>query len=242
MLLARLGVVLTAVVTLVVGGGAVAVAHVTVHADEAVRGGAAEITFRVPSESDTASTVSVQVAFPADTPIAKVAVLPQAGWTHQATKARLPAPVPAGHGQEVSEVVSRVEWRAAGPDTAVKPGEYQVFRIAASPLPQADRLVFKVVQTYDDGQVQRWIEEPAANGPAPEHPAPVLTLSTDGASTGHGHSEAEIVPVASSQATTSSSAWWATMAVALVALVVALSSVIVTVRLTRGRGGETPPG
>jgi periplasmic copper chaperone A len=241
MLLARLGVVLTAVVTLVVGGGAVAVAHVTVHADQAVRGGAAEIAFRVPSESDTASTVSVQVAFPADTPIAQVAVLPVAGWTHQATKARLSAPVPAGHGQEVSEVVSRIEWRAAGQDTAVRPGEYQVFRIAASPLPDADRLVFKVVQTYDDGQVQRWIEEPAANGPEPEHPAPVLALSGDGVPAGHGHGEAEIVPVASTQATTSSSAWWATMAVALVAMAVALGSMVVTVRTSRRRGGDEPP-
>lgn len=75
-----------------------------------------------------------------------------------------------------SQVVSQVDWHAAGPDTAVKPAEYQEFRIAAGALPETDHLVFKVAQTYDDGQVVRWIDEPAAGGAELDQPAPVLNL------------------------------------------------------------------
>jgi uncharacterized protein YcnI len=235
-LLVRLGVVLTVAVALVAGGGSVAVAHVSVHADEAVQGGTAEISFRVPTESDTASTVAVTVAFPADTPIARVAVLPLAGWTNQVTKAASSVPVAAGHGHEVSEVVSQIEWRAARQDMAVKPGEYQVFRIAAGPLPKTDRLVFKVVQTYDDGQVQRWIDDSVKGEPEPEHPAPVLTL--DAAPAGHGHGEvAAVTPAASAQTATPAPAWWAAVIIALVAMIAALGSVVVSIRTAR-RGGD----
>lgn len=235
-LLGRLGVVLALAVALVVGGGSVAVAHVSVHADEAVQGGTAEISFRVPTESDTAGTVAVTVAFPMDTPIARVAILPIAGWTHQVTKATSPVPVAAGHGHEVSEVVSQIEWRAARQDAAVKPGEYQVFRISAGPLPATDKLVFKVVQTYDDGQVQRWIDDTVPAEPEPEHPAPVLVLAA--APAGHGHDEvAAVTPAASSQAATPAPAWWAAVIIALVAMVAALGSVVVSVRTARRGGG-----
>ena len=235
--LVRLGVVAAVVVAFVVGGGAVAVAHVSVHADEAVQGGATEIAFRVPNESDTASTVTVRLQLPMDTPIAEVSVLPLAGWRYEVTRTTPPDPVPAGHGREVSEVVSEIAWHA---DVAVKPGEYQVFRIAAGPLPRTDRLVFKVVQTYDDGLVRRWIDEPVAGEPEPEHPAPVLALDR-AAAAAHGHDEvATVVPAASSQSTSPSTSWWATTMIALMALVAALGAVVVAVRTARRRGGESP--
>lgn len=227
-LLVRLGVVVsTAAVALLVGGGS-AVAHVSVHADEAVEGGTAEITFRVPTESDTASTVQVQVQFPAETPVASVAVLPQAGWTHQVTMAKLPAPLAAGHGHEVSEVVSQLEWRAANREAGTKPGEYQVFRIVAGPLPQTSRMVFKVVQTYDDGQVQRWIEEPVAGEPEPEHPAPVLAISAGGVG---GHDEVAAVVAAPTTPAATAAPAWAAVAVSLVAMVAALGALLVALRL-----------
>jgi periplasmic copper chaperone A len=235
MLLVRLGVVLAAAVTLVVGGGSVATAHVSVHANEAVQGGSTEIAFRVPSESDTANTVSVRVAFPAETPIAKVAVLPPAGWTYRVTTATLPTPVPAGHGEEVSEVVSEIEWHAASPDTGVKPGEYQEFRVSAGPLPQTDRLVFKVVQSYEDGQVQRWIEEPVAGEPEPENPAPVLAL---GAGTAEHDHEVATVGRTETVASPQNVMPWAT--IALVALIIALGSLALSIRTARSGGGERP--
>ncbi|HEX6360663.1 YcnI family protein [Actinophytocola sp.] len=240
-LLARFGVVLTAAVALVVAGGSVAVAHVSVHADTVAQGDTAEIAFRVPTESDTASTVSVKVAFPTDAPIAKVAVLAQPGWDYEVTRTKLSAPISAGHGTEVSEVVSQIEWRAASPDAGVKPGEYQQFRIAAGPLPKTDRLVFKVVQTYDDGQVQRWIDEPVEGEQEPEHPAPVLALDAAATSEhGHGGVAANVVPAASSSATPAPPAWWAAVTIALVAMIAALGAVFVSLRTTRHRGGDQP--
>lgn len=241
-LLARLGVIMTAGLTLLMGGGSVAGAHVTVHADEAVQGGSAEIAFRVPTESDTARTVKVQVALPADTPIAKVSVLPIRGWSHRVTKTTLPNPVPAGHGEEVSEVVGQVEWSMVDPEAAPGPGEYQVFRIAAGPLPKTDRLIFKVVQSYDDGQVQRWIDLPVDNGSEPAHPAPVLALAAS--STGH-HGEVATLgqtePLAAPQATTPEPAWWAAVSISLVAMIAALAAVLVSVRTVRRKGGDESP-
>jgi uncharacterized protein YcnI len=239
-LLIRLGVVAATAVALLAGGGSVAVAHVTVHSDDAVRGGSAEIAFRVPNESDTASTVTVSLALPADTPIAEVAVLPLAGWTYQVTKAPAPASLSTDDGEEVSEVASRIDWHATSPDTAVKPGEYQVFRIVAGPLPRTDWLIFKVVQTYSDGQVQRWIDDPLATAEEPEHPAAMLAV--DSTTAGHSHSDtATVVPVASAQAITPA-AWWASVAIAVVTLLIALVSLAASIRTSRRVGGDDRAG
>jgi hypothetical protein len=44
-------------------------------------------------------------------------------------------------------------------------------------------VVFKTLQTYSDGSVGRWIEEPPANGsPEPDQPAPALKLAAASAS------------------------------------------------------------
>ena len=156
-LLARLGVILGLGFALLVGFGPLASAHVTVHSSDAVQGGHSEIEFRVPTESDTARTVKVQVALPTDTPIAAVSVQPHPGWTYKVTNTSLSAPLSDGHGGNLTQVVGQIEWTASTVDTAIKPGEYETFRIAAGPLPKSNQLIFKVLQTYDDGQVVRWI-------------------------------------------------------------------------------------
>jgi periplasmic copper chaperone A len=239
-LLARLGVVATVSCGLVLGAGFVAGAHVSVSSDEAVQGGHAEIAFRVPTESDTTSTVKLQVAFPTDTPITSVSVLPHPGWTYKVTKAPVAAPVPDGHGGQVTQAVSQIEWSAAGPDTAVKPGEYEVFRVSAGPLPKADRAVFKVLQTYSDGQVVRWIDEPAVEGaPQPEHPAAVLALAPAGASASDAHA-GHLAPAVATTTTgggTPPVAWWALAATAM-AVLAALWAVLVAVRTARRGGGD----
>lgn len=229
---------------LVLGAGFVAGAHVSVSSDDAVQGGHAEISFRVPTESDTASTVKLQVAFPTDTPIASVSVLPHPGWTYKVTRAPVAAPVPDGHGGQVTEAVSQIEWSAAGPDAAVKPGEYEVFRVSAGPLPRTDRVVFKVVQTYGDGQVVRWIDAPAVEGaPEPEHPAAVLALtaadsSADGEHAGHAATPAAVTTSAGGSSTPPV-VWWALAATA-VAVLAALWAVWIAVRtVRRSGGGET---
>ncbi|MFI1829369.1 DUF1775 domain-containing protein [Streptomyces sp. NPDC020412] len=54
-------------------------------------------------------------------------------------------------------------------------GTDAVHSIVVHQLPDAKRLVFKVMETYADGQVARWIEVPEG-GAEPENPAPVLAL------------------------------------------------------------------
>ena len=233
-LLARLGAVTIVGLALLLGFGSVASAHVTVHSGEAVQGGHAEIEFRVPTESDTARTVKLQVAFPTDTPIASVSVQPHPGWTYKVTNTPVSAPVPDGHGGNLNQVVGTIEWTALGADTAIKPGEYETFRIAAGPLPKTNQLIFKVLQTYDDGQVVRWIDLPGAAGAAePEHPAAVLSLA---ASTGQDVAEVahagHTVPAATSSSGTPAVAWWAT-AVTGVAVLAALWAVFISVRSVR---------
>ena len=50
--------------------------------------------------------------------------------------------------------------------------------VSVGPLPQADSMTFKVIQSYSDGSQVAWIEVPAPGSSAePEHPAPVLKLS-----------------------------------------------------------------
>jgi hypothetical protein len=42
-----------------------------------------------------------------------------------------------------------------------------------------DQIVFKALQTYSDGDIVRWIDEPAP-GVEADHPAPVLKLTPGG--------------------------------------------------------------
>jgi uncharacterized protein len=157
-----------------------AYAHVTVNPDEAAKGSFAKLTFRVPNESDTASTISVEVNIPEDVAIPYVSVKPVPGWTATTETRTLEEPIEAEDG-EVSEVVSKVTWTGG----AIAPGEFQEFDVSAGPLPEdVDQIEFPAIQTYDDGEVARWIEETPASGEEPEHPAPTLLLV---AATGDEH-------------------------------------------------------
>ena len=44
------------------------------------------------------------------------------------------------------------------------------------PLPESGQMIFKALQTYSDGTVVRWIDEPSTDGTEPESPAPVLKI------------------------------------------------------------------
>ncbi len=158
-------------------------AHVTVTSPGARQGGYATLTFTVPTESDTAATTGLTVQLPTDTPIASVTVQPKPGWTWRATRTKLGTPVTTDDGQ-VTEAISRIDWSATG--GGIRPGEFDQFVLSAGPLPKVDSLTFKVLQTYSDGTVTRWIETPAPGSDAqPEHPAPSLVLTaTSGAQDG----------------------------------------------------------
>ncbi|MEV5692573.1 YcnI family protein [Micromonospora globbae] len=164
-----------AVATAVLGFAAPASAHVTVNPKDATQGGYSRIAFRVPNESDTASTTKLEVVLPENAPVGSVSTMPVPGWTVAVEKRKVDPPIEV-HGSQITEAVSKLTWTASG-DAGIKPGQFQEFPVSLGPLPQVDRMVFKTLQTYSDGNVSRWIEEPTPGGEEPENPAPVLTLT-----------------------------------------------------------------
>ncbi|MEW1549714.1 DUF1775 domain-containing protein [Streptomyces tsukubensis] len=58
--------------------------------------------------------------------------------------------------------------------TALPTGKDAVHSIAVQQLPDAKELIFRVLETYSDGSVSRWIEDPGVDGS--DSPAPVLKL------------------------------------------------------------------
>jgi uncharacterized protein len=150
-------------------------AHVTVSAADATQGGYTVLTFQVPTESEKASTVGVKIELP-DTPLAQVLDRPQPGWTFSSVTKRLTSPISTDDGV-VTQVISQVEWKAS-PGAGIKPGQFDQFVLSVGPLPKADSMTFKVIQSYSDGSQVAWIEVSAPGSSAePEHPAPVLKLS-----------------------------------------------------------------
>ncbi|MEU7917303.1 YcnI family protein [Micromonospora zamorensis] len=165
----------TAAATAVLGFAGPASAHVTVNPKEATQGGYARVAFRVPNESDTASTTKLEVVLPENAPVGSVSTMPVPGWTVATEKRKVDPPIEV-HGSPITEAVSKITWTATG-DAAVKPGQFQEFPVSMGPLPQVDSMVFKVLQTYSDGNISRWIDPPAPGAEEPENPAPVLTLT-----------------------------------------------------------------
>jgi periplasmic copper chaperone A len=163
LIIAALAIVLTA---------PLADAHVTVNPGEAPKGGFAALAFRVPNERDNAGTTTLEVNFPEDHPIANVSVRPKQGWTYQVETRQLDEPID-NHGEALTEVVSKVTWTGA----VIQPGEFDEFEVSLGPLPDdTDQILFPSLQTYQGGEVVRWIDEPLPDGEEPEHPAPLLTL------------------------------------------------------------------
>lgn len=150
-----------------------AAAHVSVDPGEAEQGGYATVNFKVPNERDDASTTKLEVTLPADHPLTSVMPEPVAGWDVKVEQAKLDTPIDS-HGEKITEAASKVTWSGG----KIEPGTFQRFPVSLGALPEdADRLVFKSVQTYDSGEVVRWIEIPEEGAEEPESPAPVLTLT-----------------------------------------------------------------
>ncbi|MDX6349586.1 MAG: hypothetical protein QOF84_4376 [Streptomyces sp.] len=170
-----------------------AFAHVSVQPGTAAKGSYSTVSFKVPNEDDSASTTKVEVSLPTDHPIASVATQPVAGWTVKVTRSKLTTPLKTDDGT-VNEAVTKITWSGG----EIKPGEFQQFPVSFGPLPaDADQLVFKTLQTYDNKQVVRWIEEQQTGQAEPEHPAPTLGL-TAASSDGHSHGTSATSPASAS--------------------------------------------
>jgi uncharacterized protein YcnI len=170
--LRRVGVAGLVVGAIVLLGGP-AWAHVEVTPDSAPQGGDAVLAFTVPDESETLSTTEVAVFFPTDHPIAEALVEPIAGWTAKVDTMKVDQPIETDQGS-VTEAVKSVTWTGG----KIGPGDFQQFKVSVGLPKEGESLTFKTLQTYSDGSVVRWIEEESPTGTEPEHPAPVLTLTS----------------------------------------------------------------
>ncbi len=145
-------------------------AHVHASSDNAVRGAMAIVTFQVPNESDKgAATTALTVKLP-DVASARTEAMP--GWT-----AKLDRDVSSG-------TVGSVTWTAV-PNGGIGVDQFALFRISVQ-LPDTDSVSFPATQTYADGSVVKWDQQPLPDGSEPEHPAPMLTLGA-GSAAPHEH-------------------------------------------------------
>lgn len=151
-------------VALVVGAALVlaapAFAHVTVQPDEAGVGSFGRFVVRVPNERADAATTKVEVQFPET--VTNVSFQPQDGWGRTVKMKRLDEPIEV-FGEEVTEVVDSVTWSGG----SIEPGEFDEFGFSIRTPDEAGELEFPALQTYEGGEVVRWIgsadsEEPAA--------------------------------------------------------------------------------
>ncbi|MEU9017380.1 YcnI family protein [Actinomadura sp. NPDC048394] len=151
-------------------------AHVTVNPKTAEQGSYAKVSFRVPNEEDHADTTKLVVNLPADHPVASVSVRPVPGWTAKVVESTLPKPIKT-EGGELTKAVTQITWSGG----KIEPGQFQEFDVSLGPLPtDTDTMMFKADQTYSDGQVVKWEQDPGDGSNEPEHPAPTLKLTPKG--------------------------------------------------------------
>jgi uncharacterized protein YcnI len=159
---------------LALGAPLAASAHVRVTPGQAVAGSYATLTFKVPTESATASTVKVEVDLPTDTPFGSVAYQPVPGWSVEVVSSTLATPVTTDDGT-VTEAPTKVVWTADAPTgtapAGIAPGAFQLFSVSAGPIPDTGRILLPAHQTYSDGSVVDWADAPLASGEEPENPA-----------------------------------------------------------------------
>jgi len=155
-----------ALTTAVVSGG-VAGAHVEIVPGSAPRGSLTVLALVVPNESESASTVRLELVFPAEPAVLATNLQPLEGWQGAVETERVTT-----RGQTV-DVVRRIVWSGG----TIGPGQFQQFYMRVAVPAVGKRLQLAAVQTYDDGEVVRWIEPTVADAPDPEYPAPVLRLT-----------------------------------------------------------------
>ena len=141
-------------------------AHVTLQPSEAPAADFTRLDVRVPNEEADAGTTKVEVKFPPG--FIFVSTEPVPGWTAKISKRKLTKPVEV-FGEEQTEEVDTVTWTGDGTAGIVKPGEFQDFGLSVgTPDKPGKKLTFKALQTYDNGEVVRWIGPPDAEKPAPQ--------------------------------------------------------------------------
>ena len=214
---ARLSAALLTVALVGIAGRAFA--HVSVSSTDATQGGFGKAVFRVPTESETASTTKLVVTLPEDAPFAFVSAQSKPGWKVSVKEAKLDKPTKVGDF-ELTKAVRAITWTSTG--GGIPPSEFDEFGISGGPFPDTDKIAFSAEQTYSDGKIVAW-DQVQKGDTEPEHPAPTLTL-TQSVDEKAGDSTAYTSDMAITYDRDDTSRWLggAALAVAAVALVVVL--------------------
>jgi len=170
---------------------------------------------RVPNESADANTTKVAVRFPEGFGDVSYQAVP--GWQVKVVHDKLKKPIQTDDGP-VTEGVSEVIFSGG----KLPPGEFQDFPLSVQiPGKAGEELTFKAVQTYDDGEVVRWI-----GAPETEHPAPQV-LVTPPKEAGQATTAADTSEGAAANSTASSSSGSDDKGLAIAALVVAVIALLI---------------
>lgn len=201
--------------------------------DSAAPGSYATLTFKVPTESATASTQKLVIDLPADDPFGSVSYQQLPGWSVQVTEGTLRKPITTDD-DTITTAPTRITWTATGAATQIKPGQFQAFAISAGPVPDVGSVMLPAHQYYTDGSVVDWNQATPGSGAEPEHPAPVLYVQS--APPGAASATASKPPVASVAASaaetdnpsSNSGVWFGVggIGVAALALVVAVYALV----------------
>lgn len=160
--LCRLGVIASILVGVtLVYGATPAGAHGQLQPSAAAPGSIVDLTLTLANERSDAGIVRVQLQFPSGTSLPLVSLPTAPGWAATVV------------GGSVGGPATGIDWsRPSG-----SPRESAQLQFSVGPLPPAEgQLQFKVVQTYDNGDIDRWIQDWPAGSPEPERPGPVLQL------------------------------------------------------------------
>jgi periplasmic copper chaperone A len=161
---AKLILALVGVCTLAVPAGANA--HVTLQPSEVAAGDFTVLDVRVPNERDDSATTKVDVQFPPGFIFASYQPLP--GWSVNVQMEKLPKPI-TSHGEKITEQVAQMTWTANGAANAIQAGQFLDFPVSVQiPDEAGETLTFKALQSYDNGEVVRWIGGPESDEPAPQ--------------------------------------------------------------------------
>lgn len=153
------GAVVAGVVAL---GAGPAFAHVEIEREGEV-GSEGVVTARmtVPNEEANAATTQVELVFPETPALTSVQPAAVPGWTASVRKS-------------ASGNMTGIVWTGGPLSGDVK----VVFPFSVGPIAAGTKTItFRALQTYDNGDLVRWIEPTPAGGAEPEHPSPVLTVT-----------------------------------------------------------------
>ncbi|MFD5599611.1 YcnI family protein [Leucobacter sp. NPDC058333] len=221
---------------LVLAAPLAASAHVTISPDQAESGGWSYITFRAPTESDTANTTKLEFHLPEDTPFTHVSYQPVTGWSAEVANEKLPKPVDV-LGNTVSEAPTEVTFTAEG--DGIAPGQVEMFTLSVGPVADTGHIVIPVTQTYSDGTVVEWAATPEqVEKDDTLEPAPVLWVN-DAPPAGDHHAATDDAKTAAASAeagTAATDQGGITLGLSIAALVIAAGGALLgALALSRSR-------